>query len=204
MHRPAYGDRVRSRLRDELLDAAYARLIAVGFERLRMTDVAAAVGVSRQTVYNTFGDKHRLAQALALRESERFLDGIDAALAACDQPYVAVIAAVSFTLTEAATNPLLKSILASAGGESLLPLLTSRSEPLLVTARSRVQAHLQRYWPDRAATEIESVADAVVRLTVSHLVLPLDPVDATARVLARLVVRALTVPPADSPEETHD
>ena len=44
---------------------------------VRMVDVAAAAGVSRQTLYNEFGSKEGLARALVRRETDRYLDGVD-------------------------------------------------------------------------------------------------------------------------------
>ena len=43
------------------------------------------LGVSRQTVYNEFGTKHGLAQQLALRELQRFLDVVNERMAGADR-----------------------------------------------------------------------------------------------------------------------
>ena len=45
-----------------------------------MVDVAAAAGVSRQTLYNEFGSKDGLARALVRREADAYLAGVDRAL----------------------------------------------------------------------------------------------------------------------------
>ena len=42
-----------------------------------MVDVAAAAGVSRQTLYNEFGSKEGLARALVRREADGYLAGVD-------------------------------------------------------------------------------------------------------------------------------
>src|SRR5215471_16046614 len=99
----------RRTLRDDLLDAAGRLIIERGFRRVRMQDVADAVGVSRQTVYNEFGDKWGLAQAL-----NRHTD-----------LYAAVAEAVTYTLGTAADDPLKKAILTGTGSEDLLPLMTT-------------------------------------------------------------------------------
>ena len=46
--------------RDALLDAAYDVVVAGDWQSARMVDVAAAAGVSRQTLYNEFGSKDAL------------------------------------------------------------------------------------------------------------------------------------------------
>ena len=71
-----YSEAARELLRTTLLDAARALLGERGWARVTMADVAARVGVSRQTLYNTFGSRDELAQALVLREQERMLAGV--------------------------------------------------------------------------------------------------------------------------------
>jgi AcrR family transcriptional regulator len=181
----------RRTLRDDLLDAAAALIIERGFRRVRMQDLADAVGVSRQTVYNEFGDKWRLAEALNLRENDRYLDAVDDALNRHDDLYSAVAAAVAYTLTTAADDPLKKAVLTGSGSEDLLPLMTTRAEPVLFTAKRRIVAHTLRQWPHLDEAEVSDLADAVVRLTMSHVVLPMDPPDIVAARLARLVARYL-------------
>jgi AcrR family transcriptional regulator len=178
-------------LRDDLLDAAGTLIIERGFRRVRMQDVADAVGVSRQTVYNEFGDKWRLAQALTLRENDRYLDTVDETLNRHEDLYSAVAAAVAYTLSTAADDPLKKAILTGTGSEEMLPLITTRAEPVLFEAKRRIIAHTSRQWPDLDIAEVTDLADAVVRLTISHVVLPMDPPETVADRLARLVSRYL-------------
>ncbi|MBW5486628.1 TetR family transcriptional regulator [Streptomyces bambusae] len=66
--------------RESLLEAAGAALAARPWPAVRMVDVAAAAGVSRQTLYNEFGGKQGLGRALVRRETDRYLDGVDRAL----------------------------------------------------------------------------------------------------------------------------
>ncbi|MFJ4874720.1 TetR/AcrR family transcriptional regulator [Streptomyces sp. NPDC088745] len=67
--------------REALLDAACTSLAARSWTAVRMVDVAAAAGVSRQTLYNEFGSKEGLARALVRREADGFLAGVDRVLA---------------------------------------------------------------------------------------------------------------------------
>ncbi|MGW4277962.1 TetR/AcrR family transcriptional regulator, partial [Streptomyces seoulensis] len=57
--------------RESLLDAAYVALARLPWPAVRMVDVAAAAGVSRQTLYNEFGGKDGLARALVSRTGLR-------------------------------------------------------------------------------------------------------------------------------------
>jgi AcrR family transcriptional regulator len=179
----------RRTLRDDLLDAAGTLIIERGFRRVRMQDVADAVGVSRQTVYNEFGDKWGLAQALTLRENDRYLDAVDEALNRHADLYAAVAEAVMYTLGTAADDPLKKAILTGTGSEDLLPLMTTRAEPVLFEAKRRIVEHARRQWPHLDPADLTDVADDVVRLTISHVVLSTDPPEVVAARLARLVAR---------------
>lgn len=178
----------RTRTREALLDAAYARTVAEGWHAMRMADVAADAGLSRQTLYNEFGTKPALGEALVLRETERFLDAITRHLHDAPSPVEAVAAAVGYTLREGAEDTLLKAVLTSAqgGDDSLLPFLT-RSEPVLHASSDVLVEFLVAEWPEFERSDVELVVDALVRLTVSHLVLPIDPPEVTAARLARLV-----------------
>ncbi|MDQ3092422.1 MAG: TetR/AcrR family transcriptional regulator, partial [Actinomycetota bacterium] len=89
--------------RDLLLDAAAdAVLSGAEWSRLRMADVARSAGVSRQTLYYEFGSKDSLAEALAMREAARYMQGAEAAMVGHEgSPGEAVGAATEFTLREA-------------------------------------------------------------------------------------------------------
>src|SRR4051812_45301435 len=170
--------------RDALLDAAYDAAVAGDWASARMLDVAAAAGVSRQTLYNEFGTKDALAQALALRETERFLADIEAAMAGQDgAPAEAVGVAGAHTLRQAADNPLLKAVLTddTSGAGGLLPFLTTRAEPVLSAARAHISAYVLSHWPDLPVADVDLVGEVVVRLSVSHIVLSTEPPDVTAR-----------------------
>jgi AcrR family transcriptional regulator len=186
--------------RELLLDAAAEAVVAGGWPRARMADVARSAGVSRQTLYYEFGSKDRLAEALALREAERYADGADAAREGQDgSPAEAVRAGVEYTLREAADNPLLKAVLTDDAG-GLLPYLTTRAEALHAAAADRCAAHLLERWPRLPADDVRVVADVVTRLTVSHLVLPGGRPDQVALDIAHLVDRLLPSPSSPSPE----
>jgi AcrR family transcriptional regulator len=173
--------------RDALLEAAYDAALAGDWERVRMADVARAAGVSRQTLYYEFGSKDALAQALALRELDRWTAGADAAIVGHEgTPAEAVAAATVWTLEEAARNPLLKAVLTDDVG-GLLPYLTTRGESLQSAAREHLAHHLHADWPTIPADRLALVADTVTRLTFSHLVLPGGRPEEVARGIAVLV-----------------
>src|SRR3954447_955501 len=184
-------------LRAKLLDAAYDAAVTTGWAAARMADVAKAAGTSRQTLYAEFGTKEGLAQALALREAARFMDGSEAVLTGHEgTPAEAVAASTEWTLRVAREDPLIKTVLTDDGTDGLLPYLTTRSDALLAAVTARNFAYLQSHWPDLPVDDIEFVADTLVRLTVSHIGPPAAPADVTARSIAHLVERLLPGGPA--------
>jgi len=176
----------RRHVREQALAAAYELTVELGWERVRLNQVASRVGISRPTLYKEFGDKQGLGDALVLREAERFLAGIEHLL---DQshgsPGETIATAVAYTLEEAARSPLLMAVLVSprlaAGGENLnsaapgvsvpgvLPLV-STSATLLTVASERLVGWFSENFPGVDPADVAAATDAVVRLTVSHLV----------------------------------
>ncbi|MET8083126.1 TetR family transcriptional regulator [Micromonospora sp. NPDC005237] len=191
----ATTDSPRQRLRDTIVDAARARTIAAGWDAVRMGGVATTAGVSRQTVYNEFGSKAGLAEALARREVDRFVGDVREALLAHGADVRAgAYAAIAHTLATAADNPLVKAILTSArgGSDELLPYLTTRAEVVLTEASGALIEWAGDHLPGADQEALAFAADTIVRLVVSHIVLPRSPIDQTATALADLAVHLFT------------
>src|SRR3954453_15573377 len=184
--------------RDALLDAAYDAAVAGDWAGARMLDVARAAGGSRQTLYNEFGSKDALAQALAMREIERFIEGTERALdeAHPDDPIQAVGAAALFTLQRAADNPLLKAALTD-DTSGLLSFLTSRGEPALAAARASFESYYSTHWPHLPSDPLPAAAETIVRLTISSLTVPADvPAEVVAQRMSDLARKLLREEPS--------
>ncbi len=77
-----YSLAARELLRNTLLDAARDELESRRWADITMADIAGSAGVSRQTLYKEFGSRDEFAQALVLREAERFLVAVEEAVRA--------------------------------------------------------------------------------------------------------------------------
>ncbi|MEU8610093.1 TetR family transcriptional regulator [Actinoplanes sp. NPDC048791] len=189
----SYREEKSRQLREAIVDAARAAAVSQGWAAVKMADVADAVGVSRQTVYNEFGNKAGVAEALTAREVSRFVDAVRAELLAHGGDIRAAgEAAILRTLTEAADNPLVKAILTGTeGDDGLLPYLTTRSELVLTTASAVVRDWASAHVPEAGADTVAAAAESIVRLVLSHVVLPSAPAEQTAAVLADTLVRLL-------------
>ncbi|MDM2644724.1 TetR/AcrR family transcriptional regulator [Mycobacteroides abscessus] len=186
-------------MREQVLRATRELTIEKGWDQVRMSEVAESVGVSRPTLYKEFGDKKGLGDALVVSEGQRFLAGIRAVLAEhVGDVQGGITAAVQFTLCEAEDSPLLKAVLTSNpsgnddGGSSstgVLPLLPT-SASLLALCSGALTTWFNDHFAD---LDPEDVADVLVRLTVSHVVLPAADIATTGERISRVALRYLGV-----------
>ncbi|WP_410564279.1 TetR/AcrR family transcriptional regulator [Amycolatopsis sp. cmx-4-61] len=167
----SFTERTKASLREALLDAAADLLPDHGHAGLRMADVAAKAGVSRQTVYNEFGNKAALTQAVALRTAAEFLDGIRQRFETADGLLAGIHHAVVYTIEHARENRLVAAALGTEAAEDLLPLLTTRGEPILTAAADLAAEQYREREPGLSAEAAALLAETAVRLSLSHLVL---------------------------------
>ncbi len=171
--------------RAALLDAALAALETRPWAQVRMVEVAADAGVSRQTLYNEFGGKDGLARALVRREAEAVLTGFEDALAGARRRGAdageCFAAATAWTLHTARSSPLARAALTGCRPERLPP---GPEPPLASALRDRAAGVL-------APTTAEAAwaCEAAVRLTVSYVIVPAPCDEDACRAVARLVRR---------------
>jgi AcrR family transcriptional regulator len=181
-------------MRERVVDAAVRLTTEVGWAQVTMARLADEVGVSRQTVYNEIGSKPRLAEAMILRELDRFLEVVSAAFDHHPTDLVAAIRAASRGVLETSQgNPLLHAIVSATHGADteLLPLLTTHSESLLAAAKAVVADRVGPYGVAVDAVHLEAAIDMVVRVVLSHVMQPSGTPAATADDIAWIAERVL-------------
>ncbi|MEU0215042.1 TetR/AcrR family transcriptional regulator, partial [Streptomyces sp. NPDC006265] len=137
------GTIVRARARDYLLDAAYTALAYGPWSAVRMVDVAAGAGVSRQTLYNEFGNKEGLARALLRREVDAYLAGVDRALATHSDASERLTAIAEWTTSLTRGNALVRAMLTGCWSERLpAPTLAAVPSSSAVPAQRRADGPL--------------------------------------------------------------
>lgn len=186
--RPTYAEAARALLRDTLLDAAGDLMRERGWAEVTMADVAAAAGLSRQTLYHEFGSRSDFAQAYVLREADRFVAAVAAAVRSRrTDPTGALVAAFEVFLDAAEGHPLIRAITSGGDGDELLALITSRGGPVLGLASDRLAAVLADTWPEVDRPHVDRIADCTVRLAISHAALPGGPADASAAAVGEVL-----------------
>jgi AcrR family transcriptional regulator len=183
-----YAVAARELLRNTLLDAACEQLASRPWAEVTMADIASAAGVSRQTLYNEFGSRDEFAQMLVMREADRFLVAVEAAVNAhLDDPAVALAAAFDVFLRAAAENPLVRTIVQGDGAEQLLALFTTHGTPLVDSASERLTEVMLAGWPLIARADAQLLSECIVRLAISYAGLPKGPTSMSAASVATLL-----------------
>lgn len=181
-------------MRERVVDAAVRLTAEVGWSQVTMARIADRVGVSRQTVYNEVGTKPGLAEAMILRELDRFLGLVSVAFDDHPSDLVAAIRAASEqVLLNAEDNRLLHAVVSATHGADteLLPLLTTHAESLLAVAKTVVAARLAPYAVQLAPERLEAAIDMVVRVVLSHVMQPSGTPAQTAADIAWIAERVL-------------
>jgi AcrR family transcriptional regulator len=176
-----------------ILDAALDAAAASGLRHLTLDDVARRAGVGRVTVYRRFGDRQGLIEALGVREARRCIEILDEATPA-DEPIEEQVAdGFVAGLRLIREHPLL-SRLATHEPAALLDALTNPRTALFPLARAYVAGRLALAQPAgaRSDLDLEQVAEAFLRITVSFAlirdtVLPLDDEEAAREAARRLI-----------------
>ncbi len=181
-------------MRERVIEAAVTLTTEVGWAQVTMARLADEVGVSRQTVYNEIGTKPRLAEAMILRELDRFLGLVTVAFDAHPTDLVAAIRDASGAVLEASQdNPLLHAIVSATHGADteLLPLLTTHAGALLSTAKAVLVERVAPYGVELSPTQLDAAIDAVVRVVLSHVMQPSGTPAQTADDVAWISARVL-------------
>jgi AcrR family transcriptional regulator len=173
--------------RVRILDAARRLVEREDWGAITMGHLARQAQVSRQSVYNEFGSKAGVADALVGREVETFLVTVEEQISAGDSPADSATRACQAVFASAAANPVVSAAVTAAGGQpsALLPLLTSAA--LIDAVVLRAETAMCTRHPI-APEELRPAVEAIVRLTISHIVSPGSPPD-MAYVAARLLPR---------------
>ncbi|MGH3313844.1 MAG: TetR/AcrR family transcriptional regulator [Streptomyces sp.] len=198
--------------REALLAAAHTAVGTEPWTGVRMVDVAAAAGVSRQTLYNEFGSKEGLGSALVNRLVDGFLDAAARAAAEAGRrggadPAARCAAVAASILRAARDEPLVHAALTGCWGPRMpLPSDAGTRQPgartgdpgeLATALCDRMVAGLCANGPangsaNGASGELSQACEAGLRIALSYIVAP-SALRSEEEILGRIseVVRAL-------------
>lgn len=186
--RTPYPEAARELLRQTLFGAARDELGKRAWSEITMSDIAAAAGVSRQTLYKEFGNRNEFGLAFVIHEGERFLDDVDAAVRQhLDDPRAAIGAALELFLRTAGEDPLIRILLSDDGTGGMLPFVTTQGMPVVQWATTRLATTIEDGWPQAPQTDVLLLSESLVRLAISYITAPTESPDTTARAVADLL-----------------
>jgi AcrR family transcriptional regulator len=186
--RTPYPQAARELLRETLFGAARDELERRAWSQITMSDIAAAAGVSRQTLYKEFGNRNEFGLAFVIHEGERFLDAVDAAvLEHRDDPRAAIGAALELFLRTAGEDPLIRILLSDDGAGGMLPFVTTQGMPVVQWATARLATTIEQGWPQAPKADILLLSESLVRLAISYITAPSESPETTAAAVADLL-----------------
>lgn len=188
---------------DAVLDATAELLARFGLRRWSMDDVADAAGVGRATVYRRFPSREQLVNATIAREANRFFAEVASAVAESDGVEEKVVEGFLVGM-RMARESLLPGFLEN-DHTTAISLFTSA--PVLELGKAALVSQYQALTAessdaDRRA-EIELVAEVLVRLAMSFVLMPGSVIDfgdpGKARAGLTRIVRPLLLRPENAP-----
>jgi AcrR family transcriptional regulator len=194
VERETQAQRIAQLKRTELLDAAVADMVEVGWHGLQMQGVARRVGVSRQTVYNTFGGRDGLATAVVEHLTDAFLSGFEECFEGETESFDQWSAAIEYMLRRGVEDPAVRAMLGADSGDRFLELLTSGSQPLVTSARARITAVAMRCQPGLDSGRVVEAAEIITRLTLSYIVQPMQSLEEATMHVATMITAFLDAP----------
>jgi AcrR family transcriptional regulator len=188
IQRTPYQEAARELLRKTVFDAARDQLGSRPWSEITMADIASGAGVSRQTLYNEFGNRNEFGFAFVIHEAERFMDDVEkAVLEHGDDPRAAVLAALEHFLRTAGEDPLIRILLSDDGTGGMLPFVTTQGLPVVQWATARLVSVIEEGWPEAPGDDVKLLAESLVRLAISYVTTPSESAEEAAKTVAELL-----------------
>lgn len=184
-----YQAAARTLLRDTVVGAVDDLVRSRGWAATTMADVARAAGVSRQTLYNEFGSRPALIEAYVAREIETMVGEVTLAVRGhADDAHAALREAFALFLRLASDEPVVRAIAVGGAdgvvGAELMRALTDVGQAL---AAERIAVLVPQVWPQITPDDAALLAGALVRLAISHALVPAGDPDEVAAGVGRML-----------------
>lgn len=178
----------RRSLRASVFDAMHGLLEGRDWSAVTMSDVAKAAGLSRQTLYSTFGNRQGLAQAYALQLAETFAGEIrDSINRNPGQIDTALREGINGFLLSSRRDPLILALLTGDIKPDLLRLITTEAGPLIERATEVLTPALSDSWMHIERAQARLAASIIARIGISFISLPPENPDELATGLTAVI-----------------
>lgn len=157
----------------ERIVAAAVRLIAETGASISIADVAASLGVIRQTVYRYFPTAEALMHAAAIATVDGFLDRLAESVRGITDPAEAMTEGVMFTLAEVARTPHLSIMLSGPqAAASSVNVASDEGQAFGMRMITRFDVDWEKYGYDESA--LRDLVEFTLRTMLSFFVAPND------------------------------
>lgn len=179
-----------------VLDAAFEQFCRMGIRRSTMEDVARRAGVSRITLYRRFASKDALVEQVVRREFRRYFDQFIVDVRGAETVADRVVLGFVSSLRAIRGNPLIGGLI-DAEPDAVVPSMTTDGGRTLAVVRQFVAGRLRREQQAGNVArdvDVDVVAELMVRVSASFLVIPGQVVDLDDEEQVRAVARRFLVP----------
>ncbi|MEV6757215.1 TetR/AcrR family transcriptional regulator [Streptomyces sp. NPDC051214] len=185
-----------------LLDAAYEQFCRMGIKRSTMADVARLAGVSRITVYRRFATKETLVEHVVRREFRRYFDQFTREIQHAETVSDRVVLGFVSSLRALRHNRLIGGLMAVEPDAVTLSTAGDGGRTLSVVQQfvaDRLRQE-QRAGQISGGVDVDVVAEMMVRVSASFLVIPSQVIDVDDDERMRAVARQFLVPMLQPPQ----
>ena len=157
---------------EKILDAALEVAVLSGLKHLTVEDVAQRAGVGRITVYRRFTDKQGLLDALMVRELRKNLVALRSSVDVRLEPEEQIVEGFVTAIRIAREHPLLLRLFRHEREDALAIVGTPEVFALMRAFMAMQIRGDRRRKKTKGGADVELVAEMVVRLGLSFLLLP--------------------------------
>ncbi|MCT1515238.1 TetR/AcrR family transcriptional regulator [Dietzia cercidiphylli] len=180
--------------RQRIIDATAGLIDRHGVAKTTLSDVAAELGVTRQTVYRHLGSIGEIVSVVAARGAEDFVDRLVSHLEGSRTPAEAVVEGILFCLRTVPSDPRLNLLLQLGDTATFSRAATS---PMMLDYGSAMLRRFPVEWADAGVSDadLDGLAEMIMRLLISLLDSSPEvprPEDEVRALLERWLVPALT------------
>ncbi|MEV0528920.1 TetR/AcrR family transcriptional regulator [Streptomyces sp. NPDC050439] len=188
-----------------LLDAAYEQFCRMGIKRSTMADVARLAGVSRITVYRRFATKETLVEHVVRREFRRYFDQFTREIQNAETVSDRVVLGFVSSLRAIRHNRLIGGLMAVEPDAVTLSTAGDGGRTLSVVQQFVAERLRQEQRAGQVSGEVDVdvVAEVMVRVSASFLVIPSQVIDVDDDERMRAVARQFLVPMLGPPRSAH-
>lgn len=183
----------------ERIVATAVRLIAETGTSISIADVAASLGVIRQTVYRYFPTAEALMHAAAIATVDGFLDRLAESVRGITDPAEAMTEGVMFTLAEVSRIPHLRIMLSGPqAAASSVNVASDEGQAFGMRMITRFDVDWEKYGYDESS--LRDLVEFTLRTMLSFFVAPNDPTrspEELRRFVRRWLGGSILAQPAD-------